>query len=276
MTTRGASARVGVTCSSTSPSSWSSPKSGGSSPPSRWPKSSRPRCGGVIPTCSSWAPAQPWERIKRRERSGQVLSVWCPPCRRLLMAYRLQERAAAVGFDWPDASGPLAKVREELAEVEDQLTGRGWNEPADGTGSRTPGRAPTRPSWSMRSAICSSRPSTSPGRPESSQDRRWIELIGSSAGDSRRSSDSPRARDRCVSSAGLEVLDGLWNEVKERPERRRRPGALRGTAGGSDAGKRSPRECGGSRRSRRPCARYLGRSRNARRCRTCAGPEYQR
>src|SRR6266581_2924998 len=36
----------------------------------------------------------------------------------LLMAYRLQERAAGVGFDWPDAKGPLAKVKEETAELE--------------------------------------------------------------------------------------------------------------------------------------------------------------
>src|SRR5437667_234781 len=43
----------------------------------------------------------------------------------LLMALRLQERAAAVGFDWPDAAGPAAKVREELAEVEAELLGPG-------------------------------------------------------------------------------------------------------------------------------------------------------
>src|ERR1700674_3772741 len=42
----------------------------------------------------------------------------------LLMAYRLQERAAGVGFDWPDATGPMAKVKEELAEVE-RATGDG-------------------------------------------------------------------------------------------------------------------------------------------------------
>jgi len=35
------------------------------------------------------------------------------------MALRLQERAAGVGFDWPDANGPLAKVREEMAELEE-------------------------------------------------------------------------------------------------------------------------------------------------------------
>ncbi len=61
-----------------------------------------------------------WERTKRRERSAvsgtlRGLPPALPP---LLMAYRLQERAAGVGFDWPDARGPLEKVREEITEVE--------------------------------------------------------------------------------------------------------------------------------------------------------------
>jgi uncharacterized protein YabN with tetrapyrrole methylase and pyrophosphatase domain len=37
------------------------------------------------------------------------------------MAFRLQERAAGVGFDWPDAAGPAEKVREELAELEKEM-----------------------------------------------------------------------------------------------------------------------------------------------------------
>jgi nucleoside triphosphate diphosphatase len=36
----------------------------------------------------------------------------------LIMAYRIQERAARLGFDWPDTTGPIGKVKEELAEVE--------------------------------------------------------------------------------------------------------------------------------------------------------------
>src|SRR5438309_10552385 len=36
----------------------------------------------------------------------------------LAKANRLQRRAARVGFDWPDARGPLAKVKEETAELE--------------------------------------------------------------------------------------------------------------------------------------------------------------
>ena len=35
----------------------------------------------------------------------------------LLRAQKLQARAARVGFDWPDAEGPRAKIVEELAEV---------------------------------------------------------------------------------------------------------------------------------------------------------------
>src|SRR2546425_642325 len=36
----------------------------------------------------------------------------------LLVAFGLQQRAAGVGFDWPDARGPLEKVKEELGELE--------------------------------------------------------------------------------------------------------------------------------------------------------------
>ncbi len=68
--------------------------------------------------------AEPWEVLKRRERAKRRrglldgLPRTLPP---LLMAYRLQERAASVGFDWPDVEGPLAKVKEELAETEAEL-----------------------------------------------------------------------------------------------------------------------------------------------------------
>ena len=70
-----------------------------------------------------------WELVKRREpRSGGkrgTLAGLPPTLPPLVMAYRLQERAAGIGFDWPDANGPLAKVKEEVAELEkEQGTGR--------------------------------------------------------------------------------------------------------------------------------------------------------
>jgi MazG family protein len=70
-------------------------------------------------------PAEPWEQLKRRERPHGTLGDLPPGLPDLLAAYRLQERAASVGFDWPDARGPLDKVREELAEVERELAAHG-------------------------------------------------------------------------------------------------------------------------------------------------------
>jgi len=66
-------------------------------------------------------PKQPWELLKKSENGRGILDGLPPTLPDLLMAYRLQERAASVGFDWPDATGPIAKVREELAEIEAEV-----------------------------------------------------------------------------------------------------------------------------------------------------------
>lgn len=62
-----------------------------------------------------------WEEIKAGERAAKASSgaldgvaLGLPA---LLRAEKLQKRAARVGFDWPDASGPRLKIEEELAEV---------------------------------------------------------------------------------------------------------------------------------------------------------------
>lgn len=76
-----------------------------------------------------------WELVKRREpRAGGkrgTLAGLPPTLPPLLAAYRLQERAAGVGFDWPDAAGPMAKVKEETAEVEG-AAGEGGREKTEG------------------------------------------------------------------------------------------------------------------------------------------------
>jgi ATP diphosphatase len=63
---------------------------------------------------------EPWERIKAAKRISITdgLPVDLPALHR---AHRLQDRAAGVGFDWPDVDGPSRKVDEELAEVREQL-----------------------------------------------------------------------------------------------------------------------------------------------------------
>src|SRR2546426_160690 len=70
---------------------------------------------------------QSWELRKRETRKEQrgLLQGMPPTLPPLLMAFRLQERAAGVGFDWPDASGPLEKVKEETAELEAEMRDAG-------------------------------------------------------------------------------------------------------------------------------------------------------
>jgi len=64
-----------------------------------------------------------WERQKLKEgsRRASVLDGLPPTLPAVLMASRLQERAAGVGFDWPDRTGPRAKISEELAELDDEI-----------------------------------------------------------------------------------------------------------------------------------------------------------
>ena len=73
---------------------------------------------------------QPWERMKARKRASiaEGLPAGLPALHR---AHRLQDRAAGVGFDWPDVAGPAAKVEEELVEVREQLEGAREGPPAD-------------------------------------------------------------------------------------------------------------------------------------------------
>ena len=62
-----------------------------------------------------------WEQIKAEERRAKAergtldgVALGLPA---LMRAEKLQKRAARVGFDWPDATGPRAKIDEELQEI---------------------------------------------------------------------------------------------------------------------------------------------------------------
>src|SRR4026209_2392879 len=63
-----------------------------------------------------------WEALKTEEEGREGISHDVPEALpALLQARKVQRRAAAVGYDWPDLEGPLAKVREELDELLDEL-----------------------------------------------------------------------------------------------------------------------------------------------------------
>jgi len=59
-----------------------------------------------------------WEALKTEQEGREGIFHDVPEALpALLQARKVQRRAAAVGYDWPDLSGPLAKVYEELDEL---------------------------------------------------------------------------------------------------------------------------------------------------------------
>lgn len=63
---------------------------------------------------------QNWEQLKQKEKGGNksVLAGVPNSMPSLLKAYRIQEKARAVGFDWEQPEQVFEKVKEELAEFE--------------------------------------------------------------------------------------------------------------------------------------------------------------
>lgn len=64
-----------------------------------------------------------WEQIKLKEKDGnkRVLSGVPEALPSLIKAYRIQDKARNVGFDWQDKGDVWGKVREELGELEAEL-----------------------------------------------------------------------------------------------------------------------------------------------------------
>jgi len=77
-----------------------------------------------------------WDAIKREAEGREGIFHDVPEAfPALLLAQKLQQRAAAVGFDWEHAPEVMAKIKEETAEVEEQLTAApDWEKLADEIG----------------------------------------------------------------------------------------------------------------------------------------------
>ena len=60
-----------------------------------------------------------WEQIKQKEKDGNKSVLGSLPS--LIKAYRVQEKASNVGFDWEKKEDVWDKVREEMAELEVEL-----------------------------------------------------------------------------------------------------------------------------------------------------------
>jgi uncharacterized protein YabN with tetrapyrrole methylase and pyrophosphatase domain len=144
-----------------------------------------------------------WEKLKLRERDDEdrpsVLDGLPPTMPALVTAFRLQERAAGVGFDWPDWHGPLDKVREETLELTHELE--------DG--------APKRIEHELGDLLFAA---VNLGRKAGVDPRAALESANRRFTDRFRAVEHlARERGVDVHTAGLEELDRLWEEVKRRP-----------------------------------------------------------
>ncbi|MGH7092030.1 MAG: nucleoside triphosphate pyrophosphohydrolase [Stellaceae bacterium] len=86
-----------------------------------------PHVFGDAPIASATEQTEAWEAHKAAERQASgnhdsVLDGVALAYPALLRAAKISRRAARIGFDWPDAPSVIAKVNEEIAELEAEMT----------------------------------------------------------------------------------------------------------------------------------------------------------
>ncbi len=148
-------------------------------------------------------PPVPWRELKARERAERseaplpsALDPIAPEADPLLAAFRLQEQAATVGFDWDDAPGALAKLKEEMDEVAEALAAAAPDAILEELGDvlfalvNVARKAGMHPQVALGAA--------------NRKFRRRFEAVEAAA----------RARGMPMPGTDLETLDALWDEAK--------------------------------------------------------------
>ncbi|MEX1187094.1 MAG: nucleoside triphosphate pyrophosphohydrolase [Gemmatimonadaceae bacterium] len=152
-----------------------------------------------------------WERMKSKKRASLAdgLPSMLPSLHR---AHRLQDRAAGVGFDWPDAEGPADKVAEELAEVRDLMQEKKVRFSEHGAPVHDEAHAELEGELGDLLFACVNlcrklgvHSSLALDKANAKFQRRFEEVEKTAA-----------ERGLDVGSAGLEALDRIWDEVKRR------------------------------------------------------------
>lgn len=143
---------------------------------------------------------QDWEAMKAARR-GSIEDGLASGLPALHRAHRLQDRAAGVGFDWDDVHGPADKVAEELGEV------RAVIEEPEGTAGRQDRLEGELGDLLFAVVNLCRKANVHAG----------LALDRANAKFTRRFTAMERlaaSRDIDVKTAGLSVLDPLWDEVK--------------------------------------------------------------
>jgi len=143
-----------------------------------------------------------WEELKAEERGARegVLEGLPQGLDPLTRAHRMQERVAGVGFEWEDHGGAWDKVAEELEEVRVAL--------AEGNEAAVHEEIGDLLFAVVNlTRLAGAHPTTALDAANRKFHARFEAL-----------ERLARARDIVMTDAGLEVLDALWNEVKESEE----------------------------------------------------------
>lgn len=82
-----------------------------------------PHVFGTVKAADAEAVADNWEQIKLKEKDGNhsVLGGVPAALPALVKAFRVQEKAAHVGFDWQEKEQVWDKVNEEMAEAKEAV-----------------------------------------------------------------------------------------------------------------------------------------------------------
>jgi len=141
-----------------------------------------------------------WEEMKARERGEgtRVLHGLAKGLDPLLKAHRIQDRVSGVGFDWSDPGGAWQKVAEELEEVALALRAGDQSHVEEELGDLL---------FSVvnLTRLAGAHPDTVLDRANRKFQERFEAL-----------EDLAAERGISLPDAGLEVLDGLWEELKGR------------------------------------------------------------
>jgi MazG family protein len=164
-----------------------------------------PHVFGAPEIASAAAQTEAWESHKAGEREARAAAAGRRPSvldgvalalPALMRAEKIQKRAARIGFDWPDADGAFAKITEELGELERALVAGAEREAIEEemgdilfAAANIARKLEIDPEAALRRATAKF-------------ERRFRQV-------ERRAADSG-------SSAGLDTLEALWQEVKRK------------------------------------------------------------
>lgn len=158
-----------------------------------------------------------WERRKVAERGEghSLLTGVAPSLPALAAAYRLTQKAGAVGFDWPDAAAVLGKLEEELAELRQAVAEAGGEDgsagadrEADAVGERARASVREEVGDLLFTAVNLARkldvdPEAALAAANLKFRRRFARV-----------EEGLRARGTNVAEASLEEMDEMWEEAK--------------------------------------------------------------